>query len=99
MLDKTNGFISSLEGMATIILKHEKNPLFYQREIGHLFSLCLYAFFPQSEDDEAALNKKRSKKATKKFRERQKKARVEPLLEEQFLTGRILGKIFFLRWF
>lgn len=41
------------------------------------------------------LNKKRSKKAESKYKARQRFAKVEPALEEQFATGRVLGmKIF-----
>ncbi|CAN7998960.1 unnamed protein product [Ixodes hexagonus] len=36
-----------------------------------------------------ALVKKRSKKLEKKIKERQKVAKVDPLLEEQFMTGRV----------
>lgn len=38
-----------------------------------------------------ALVKKRSKKLEKKIKERQKLAKVDPLLEEQFMTGRVKG--------
>ncbi|GAB6022412.1 40S ribosomal protein [Chamberlinius hualienensis] len=37
------------------------------------------------------INKKRSKKTLKKYKERQKIAQVEPALEEQFMTGRVLA--------
>lgn len=37
------------------------------------------------------LNKKRSKKAESKYKARQRFAKVEPALEEQFATGRVLG--------
>merc|ERR1712142_856473 len=43
--------------------------------------------------DEALFNKKRSKKTQKKYDDRRKTAKVDPLLEEQFLTGRILAAI------
>jgi small subunit ribosomal protein S8e len=46
-----------------------------------------------SETEEAMLNKKRSKKTTKKYAERQKEAKVEPALEDQFQTGRVLASI------
>ncbi|KAB7498121.1 UNVERIFIED_CONTAM: hypothetical protein RMT77_004743 [Armadillidium vulgare] len=46
-----------------------------------------------SEEEEAVLHKKRSKKTEKKYKERQKKAKVEPAVEEQFLTGRLLACI------
>ncbi|CAL4126186.1 unnamed protein product [Meganyctiphanes norvegica] len=46
-----------------------------------------------SEAEEAALNKKRSKKTAKKYKERQKVAKVEQALEEQFMTGRALACI------
>ncbi|CAG0885866.1 unnamed protein product [Cyprideis torosa] len=42
-----------------------------------------------SEIEETILNKKRSKRAEKKYKERQKHAKVEPALEEQFMTGRV----------
>lgn len=37
------------------------------------------------------LNKKRSKKTEAKYKARQRFAKVEPALEEQFATGRVLG--------
>merc|ERR1711956_65853 len=46
-----------------------------------------------SESEEAALNKKRSKKTAKKYKERQKISKVEQGLEEQFMTGRALARI------
>lgn len=39
------------------------------------------------------LSKKRSKKVQKKYEVRQRTAKVEAALEEQFLTGRLLGKL------
>lgn len=45
-----------------------------------------------AEGEEDPLTKKRSKDAMKKYEERQKFAKVEPALEEQFLQGRLLGK-------
>ena len=46
-----------------------------------------------TEADEALLNKKRSRKTAKKYVERQKEAKVELALEEQFVTGRVLASI------
>jgi len=46
-----------------------------------------------TEADEAIFNKKRSKKIQKKYDDRKKTAKVDPLLEEQFQTGRILAAI------
>jgi len=46
-----------------------------------------------SEAEEAALNKKRSKKTLKKYTERQKTAKVETALLEQFKTGRAIAAI------
>ncbi|CAG5124196.1 unnamed protein product, partial [Candidula unifasciata] len=46
-----------------------------------------------SEEDEAVLNKVRSKKTQKKYNERKKQAKVEQAFEEQFATGRVLAKI------
>merc|ERR1739838_98832 len=46
-----------------------------------------------SEADEAILNKKRSKKCTKKYEERKKMAKVEAALDEQFSAGRVLACI------
>lgn len=37
------------------------------------------------------MNKKRSKKTETKYKARQRFAKVEPALEEQFATGRVLG--------
>lgn len=43
-------------------------------------------------DDKDVLNRKRSKKAMSKYLARQKYAKVEAALEEQFSSGRLLGK-------
>ena len=40
-----------------------------------------------TEQEEANLNKKRSKKTDKKYKERQKDGKVEQGLVDQFLTG------------
>merc|ERR1712095_154554 len=44
-----------------------------------------------SEEEEAVLSKKRSKKTQKKYDERKKLAKVEPALGEQFGAGRVLA--------
>ncbi|XP_059490453.1 small ribosomal subunit protein eS8 [Neocloeon triangulifer] len=44
-----------------------------------------------SEEEEKILNKKRSKKAERKYKVRQRLAKVETALEEQFQTGRLLA--------
>merc|ERR1711971_360886 len=46
-----------------------------------------------TEAEEALLNKKRSNKTEKKFKERQKEAKVETALEDEFATGRVLASI------
>ena len=46
-----------------------------------------------AEGEEDPLTKKRSAYNQKKYEERQKFAKVEPALEEQFLQGRLLGEI------
>jgi len=46
-----------------------------------------------TEAEEALLNKKRSNKTEKKFKERQKEAKVESALEDEFATGRVLASI------
>ncbi|TOF86065.1 30S ribosomal protein S8e, partial [Vibrio parahaemolyticus] len=46
-----------------------------------------------TDAEEAVLNKKRSKKTQKKYKERQRTAKVEAALEDQFMTGRILACI------
>jgi len=46
-----------------------------------------------TEQEEEAINKKRSKKAQKKYAERQKTAKVEQAIEEQFQQGRLLACI------
>merc|ERR1712014_14546 len=43
--------------------------------------------------EEAVLNKKRSKKCEKVYKERQKDAKVEQGLTDQFMTGRVLASI------
>ena len=47
----------------------------------------------QTEAEEAVLNKKKSKKSEKKYKTRQRLAKIETALEEQFLTGRLLVAI------
>jgi len=46
-----------------------------------------------TEAEEALLNKKRSNKTEKKFKERQKEAKVEAVLEDEFASGRVLASI------
>lgn len=46
----------------------------------------------QQLDENDVLNKKRSKKVMSKYVARQKFAKVETALEEQFSSGRLLGK-------
>merc|ERR1712098_645766 len=46
-----------------------------------------------TEAEEAVLNKKRSKKTQKKYLERQKEGKVEQVLQDQFMTGRVLAAI------
>jgi len=45
----------------------------------------------QTPEEEETLNK-RSKKIQKKFDERRKNSKISPLLDEQFLQGKLLGK-------
>lgn len=47
----------------------------------------------QKDDDNDVLTKKRSEKTMKKYLERQKYAKVEQGLEDQFVSGRLLGKL------
>ena len=46
----------------------------------------------QSAEDEAIINKVRSKKVMKKYEARKKLAKVETALDEQFSAGRVLGE-------
>merc|ERR1711988_120097 len=46
-----------------------------------------------SEAEEKIINKKRSSKCEKKYKERQKESKVEPALADQFMTGRVLAAI------
>ena len=46
-----------------------------------------------TEAEEAVISKKRSSKVQKKYAERQKEAKVEPALEDQFASGRVLASI------
>merc|ERR1712128_131567 len=46
-----------------------------------------------TDAEEAVLNKKRSKKTMKKYTERQKEAKVEAGLGDQFMTGRVRASI------
>lgn len=54
--------------------------------------LCLL----QTEVEEEILNKKRSKKSQAKYKARQKFAKVEQGVEDQFATGRVLGNVIFI---
>lgn len=49
----------------------------------------LYCLKTEAED--AVLNKKRSSKAEVKYKKRQRFAKVEPAIDEQFQTSRLLG--------
>ena len=57
-----------------------------------LLDTALFHYYLQTEAEEAVLNKKRSKSTQKKYDERKKTAKVENALEEQFASGRVLGK-------
>merc|ERR1712108_87254 len=46
-----------------------------------------------TDAEEAVLNKKRSKKTEKKYKERQKDAKVEQGLTDEFMGGRVLASI------
>jgi small subunit ribosomal protein S8e len=52
----------------------------------------LIRIFVQTEAEEEALNKKRSRKCAAKYAERQKMSKVDEHLLEQFAGGRLLGK-------
>jgi len=45
----------------------------------------------QSAEEELRINKKRSKKAQRKYEACKKTSKVEPALEEQFTSGRLLA--------
>lgn len=62
---------------------HYVLPLGRKREVKH-----------QQPDENDILNKKRSKSAMAKYLVRQKFGKVEQALEEQFSSGRLLGKSF-----
>lgn len=47
-----------------------------------------------TDEEEARINKKRSKDTQEKYTKRQKIAEVEPHLIEQFQSGRLLGMVF-----
>ncbi|CAL1537264.1 unnamed protein product [Lymnaea stagnalis] len=60
--------------------------------------VCIFVYlfvflFTRSDEEEAVLNKVRSKKTQKKYEARKKIAKVEPGLDEQFSTGRVYAKI------
>ena len=57
----------------------------------HNISILLVHLLQTAEEEET-LNKKRSKKIQKKIDERKKTSKVNPLLEEQFQQGKLLGK-------
>lgn len=49
--------------------------------------------FVQTDAEDAVLNKKRSTKAEVKYKKRQRFAKVEPAIDEQFQTSRLLGEL------
>ena len=51
-----------------------------------------------TDAEEAVLNKKRSKKTEKKYTERQKEAKVEQGLVDEFMGGERLIDSYFLFW-
>lgn len=53
--------------------------------------IVLFLFF-KSPQEEAVINKPRSKKVKRKYETRKKLAKVEAALEEQFSSGRVLGE-------
>jgi small subunit ribosomal protein S8e len=64
--------------------------------INQVINNCFFIIFLKTEAEDAVLNKKRSKKTEKRIKLRQKVAKVDPALEEQFQTGRVLGKFIIL---
>lgn len=66
---------------------------YFQNFIGIVLSHFIIIHLLQTPEEEAILAKKRSKKVQKKYETRQKTAKVEAALEEQFQTGRLLGKL------
>ena len=48
-----------------------------------------------TDAEEAVLNKKRSKKTEKKYKERQNDAKVEQGLTDQFMGGEMRGRLLF----
>lgn len=55
--------------------------------------LIVFDLSIQTPEEEEILNKKRSKKVQKKFDVRRKNSKISHLLEEQFLQGKLLGKL------
>lgn len=66
----------------------------FNQQYIHFFLQKYLKLFSQTEAEEETVNKKRSKKCEKKYKLRQKVAKVEPAIEEQFQAGRILGLYF-----
>ena len=50
------------------------------------------------QDEEDVLNRKRSDHVMRKLAARKSQAKVDPHLEEQFLTGRLLGVVWWWWW-
>merc|ERR1711922_94828 len=46
-----------------------------------------------TDAEDKVINKKRSSKCEKKYKERQKESKEEPALADQFMTGRVLAAI------
>lgn len=64
------------------------SPDFCPKCVQKMFETCF-----QSEVEEANLNKVRSKKTQKKYVARQKTKQVEQAVEDQFATGRLIGRL------
>jgi hypothetical protein len=48
----------------------------------------------QSEAEDKNLNRERKGKALKKIQARQASGKVDPVMDDQFMSGRVLGKMY-----
>lgn len=53
-----------------------------------------FFIYIQTDAEDAILNKKRSAKAEVKYKKRQRFAKVDPSIDEQFQTSRLLGEYY-----
>ncbi|GFO29034.1 40S ribosomal protein s8 [Plakobranchus ocellatus] len=88
-----NEFVRTKTLVKSCIVQIDSTPFRHWYEAHYATPLGRKKGVKLSEEDEAVLNKVRSKKTQKKYDERKKTAKVEPALDEQFSAGRVYAKV------